>query len=129
MEELQQTASQLTQNLYVSRLIIDFLFAPESISDHDLDRLVSLMIGLRQKRLGIEPKQFKDHDGKIICECQVPRIYGDIRMDESDIDKVRENFAYLLAPLVKDKFVSKFDYETAEFRHKIEICICSLLLI
>lgn len=122
LQELQQTASQLTQNLYVSRLIIDFLFAPKSISDYDLDRLVSLMIGLRQKRLGIRPKQLKDPNGKVVCECQVPRIYGDIRMDESDIDEVRGKFAHLLTPLVKDKFISKFDYEMREIRHKIEIC-------
>ena len=121
LEELQQTASQLTQNLYVSRLIIDFLFAPESISDYDLDRLVSLMIGLRQKRLGIGPKRLKDPNGKVVCECQVPRIYGDIRMDESDIDEVRGKFAHLLAPLVKDKFIPKFDYEMREIRHKTEI--------
>jgi hypothetical protein len=122
LEKLQQTASQLTQNLYISHLIIGFMFDPKSISDYDLDRLVSRMIGLRQKRLGIGPKQVKDHDGKVICECQVPRIYGGIRMDESDIDKARENFAYLLAPLMKDKFISKFDYEMRETRHKIEIC-------
>jgi len=122
LEELQRTVSQLTQNLYVSRLIIDFLFAPKSISDYDLDRLVSLMIGLRQKRLGIGPKRLNDPNGKVVCECQVPGIYGDIRMGESDIDEVRGKFAHLLAPLVKDKFISKFDYEMRESRHKIEIC-------
>ena len=121
LEELQQTASQLTQNLYVSRLIIDFLFAPKSISDYDLDRLVSLMIGLRQKRLGVGPKQVKDFNGNVVCECQVPRIYGYIRMNESDIDEVREKFARLLTPLVEDKFISRFDYKMAEMRHKVEI--------
>ena len=121
-EKLQQTVSQFTQNLYVSRLIIDFLFAPKSISDYDLDRLVSLMIGLRQKRLGIGPKQITDNNGKVVCECQVPRIYGDIRMDESNIDEVRAKFAHLLTPLVKDKFISKFDYDLRETEHKIEIC-------
>lgn len=49
------------------------------------------MIGLRQKRLGVGPKQVLDHDGNIVCECQVPRMYGDIRVDESDIDKVRKD--------------------------------------
>jgi chaperonin cofactor prefoldin len=122
LEELQRTASQLTQNLYVARLIIDFLFAPKSISDYDLDRLVSLMIGLRQKRLGIGPKRLNDPNGKVVCECQVPRIYGDIRIDESEIDEVRGKFAHLLTPLVEDKFISKFDYEMREIRHKIEIC-------
>ena len=119
--ELQQTASKFTQNLYVSHLIIDFLFAPKSISDYDLDRLVNLMVGLRQKRLGIGPKQVKDHDGNVVCECQVPRIYGNISMDESDIDEVREKFAHLLAPLVKDKFISKSDYQIEKIGHAIEV--------
>ena len=80
------------------------------------------MIGLRQKRLGIGPKRLKDPNGKVVCECQEPRIYGDIRMDESDIDEVRGKFAHLLTPLVKDKFISRFDYEMREIRHKTEIC-------
>jgi peptidoglycan hydrolase CwlO-like protein len=120
-EKLQQTVSQFTQNLYVSRLIIDFLFAPKSISDDDLDRLVSLMIGLRQKRLGIGPNQITDSNGKVVCECQVPRIYGDIGMDESDIDDVRAKFAHLLTPLVKDEFISKFDYDMRELEHKLDV--------
>ena len=121
MGALQETASEFTQNLYVSHLIIDFLFAPKSVSDYDLDRLVSLMVGLRQKRLSIGPKQVKDHNGNVVCECQVPRIYGNISMDESDIDEVREKLAHLLAPLVKDKFISKSDYETIKITHAIEI--------
>jgi len=121
LEKLQQTASQLTDNLYLTHLIIGFLFAPESIDNYDLDRLVSLMIGLRQKRLGIGPKQVKDHDGKVVCECQVPRMHGDMKMGELDMDEARENFAYLLAPLVKDKFISKSDYQTIKINHMIEI--------
>lgn len=121
LEELQRTASEYTQNLYVSHLIIDFLFAPNSISDYGLDRLVSMMIGLRQERLGIKPKQIKDCNGKVICECQVPRIHGTITLTESDIDEVREKLAHLLAPLVKDKFISKFDYQRREMQHAIDV--------
>lgn len=121
LDDLQRTTSEFTHNLYVSHLIIDFLFAPKAISDYDLDRLVSLMIRLRQKRLGIGPKQVKDRDGNVVCECQVPRMYGTIRMDQSDIDVVRGKFAHLLTPLVKDKFISKFDHEMAELRHKTEV--------
>jgi hypothetical protein len=121
LEELQQTASELTYNHYMSHLIISFLFDPKNISEYDLDRLVSLMVGLRQKRLGIGPKQVTDRDGTVICECQVPRMYGTITMSDADIDKARENFAYLLAPLVKDKFISKLDYQTREIEHGIEV--------
>ena len=118
LEELKQTALQYKKNLYRSHLILDFLFAPKVISDYDIDRLVSFMIGLRQKRLGFGPKQVIDPDGKMVCECQVPRIYGNTRIDESNIDEARGVFAHLLTPLVKDKFVSKIDYEIAEFTHK-----------
>ena len=121
LERLSRTTSELTHNLYTSQLFINFLFDPNNIRDHDMDRFVSLMIGLRQKRLGIEPKQVTDQNGKVVCECQVPRMYGTITMCESDIDKARENLAYLLAPLVKDKFISKFDYRMREVQHKIEI--------
>jgi len=121
LEDLQRTASEFTQNLYVSHLIVDFLFVPKAISDYDLDRLVSLMLGLRQQRLGIGPKQVRDRDGNVVCECQVPRMHGTIRMDQSDIDAVRETFAYVLAPLVKDKFISKSDYQTIKIKHAIEV--------
>ncbi len=118
LEELKQTALQYKKNLYISHLILDFLFAPKVISDYDIDRLVSFMIGLRQKRLGFGPKQVIDPDGKMVCECQVPRIYGNTRIDESNIDEARGVFAHLLTPLVKDKCVSKIDYELAEIRHE-----------
>ena len=121
LERLSQTASELTHNLCMSHLIISFLFDPNNIKDHEMDRFVSLMIGLRQKRLGIGPNQVTDRNGKVVCECQVPRMYGTLTMCESDIDKARESFAYLLAPLVKDKFISRFDYQMKEVQHKIEI--------
>ena len=42
-------------------------------------------------------------------------------MDESDIDEVREKFGHLLAPLVKDKFISKSDYQIEKIGHAIEV--------
>ncbi len=47
LEELKQITSQHADNLYIPRLIIDFLFVPDSLSNYDLDRLVSFMISLR----------------------------------------------------------------------------------
>jgi len=42
-------------------------------------------------------------------------------MGESDVDKARERFAYLLVPLVQDRFMSKLDYRAREIEHGIEI--------
>jgi len=120
-EELKRTTSQYTQNLYVARLILDFLFAPKAISDYDIDRLVGLMVGLRQKRLGIEPKRVTGANGEVICECLIPKIYGNIKVSDSDIDGIRGVFAHLLTPMVKDKFISRFDYDMAELKHKTEM--------
>lgn len=118
LEELKQTTSQHTHNLYISRLIIDFLFAPSSLSNYDLNQLVGLMIALRQNRLGIEPKRIMDANGNVICKCQIPRLYGSVKIKEADIDNVRVAFAHFLTPLVKDKFVSRFDYDMAEIKHE-----------
>ncbi len=118
LEELKQSTSCHSHNLYISHLIIDFLLAPGSLNDHDLDQLVSHMIGLRQKRLGIEPKQVKDASGNVICECQVPRTNSTVRLAEKDIDNVRMEFAHRLTPMVKEKFVSRFDYDMAVIKYE-----------
>ncbi len=118
LEEVKQTTYQYSYNLYISRLIIDFLFVPGSIQNYDLDRLVSLMIGLRQKWLGIEPKQVLDKDGNILCKCDVPRMYGTTDLPDAAIIYARSTFAQLLTPLVKDQFVSRRDYDMAELMHE-----------
>jgi len=40
-------------------------------------------------------------------------------LSEKDIDNVRAEFAQMLSPLVKDKFVSRFDYDMAEIKHEM----------
>ncbi|MFC1995111.1 helix-turn-helix domain-containing protein [Chloroflexota bacterium] len=117
VEDLKQDTSQSTRTLYISRLIIDFLLLPNDLSNYDLDQLVSLMIALRQNRLGIEPKRVMDANGKVLCECQIPRVYGSIKMQGVDIDNVRTVFAHSLTPLLKDQFVSRIDYDMAEIKH------------
>jgi len=111
VNELRQTMSLMADDLYVAHLIITFLFNPSRLSSHDLDQLVALMVGLREKRLGVGPKQVKDASGNIICECQMPEIRSSVDADHVDTDQVREQLAFYLMPLVKDKFVSKWDYE------------------
>ncbi len=103
-----------TTSLYISHLIIDFLSNSGSITDYDLDRLVDMMIALRQNRLGVEPKQVTDANGKVICQCQVPRISTDLKAHEIDVNYVMETFALLISPLVKDKMVSRSEYDLAE---------------
>jgi len=112
--EIKQEVADRIENLYVSRLIIDFLFAPKNISDRDLDRLVSMMVMLKQKRLGIGTEQVTDANGTVVCQCQLPCITTDFEEHEIDIDHARGTFAYFLSPLVRDKFVSRFEYDLAK---------------
>ena len=105
---------------------MDFLSTPSNLSKYDLDRLVSLLIALRQKWLGVEPEPVTGVNGEMVCECLVPKIYGSIRTSEIDIDNVRTDFAQRLAPMVKDKFISRFEYDMAESRHKTEIVLATL---
>lgn len=121
LQDLERLTDQRTHNFYVSRLILDFLGAPDTLNNSDFDRLVSLMISLRQKRLGIEPKRVTDANGEVICECLIPEIYGNIKVSDSDIDGIRGTFAHFLTPLVKDKFISRFDYDMAELKNKAEV--------
>jgi len=121
--ELEQVKAEIAdkiENLYISHLIIDFLFAPEAISNYDLDWLVDIMIVLRQNRLGIRPTCVTDKNGKVICECHVPKVYRNFDAHTVDIDHAREVFAHLLTPLVKDKFISRFDFDMAEIKHEID---------
>ena len=96
---------------------------PSNLSEYDLDRLVSLLITLRQQRLGIEPRRVTGANGEVVCECLMPKIYGNIKVSDSDIDGIRATFAHLLTPMVKDKFISRFEYDMAESKHKGEILL------
>jgi translation initiation factor 2B subunit (eIF-2B alpha/beta/delta family) len=110
---LNQEISRKREDLYMTHSIIDFLLDPKSISDRDLDYLVSMMIDLRRDRLGIKPKQVRDNLGRIICECQTPKRYIMFAPGALNIDVARRRFAFWLTPLVKDKFVSTAHYELA----------------
>ncbi|GAF70253.1 unnamed protein product, partial [marine sediment metagenome] len=124
LDGLNQTTAQMAsmvRDMYIAQLILAFLAAPNALSDSGLNDLVSLMVALRQIRLGVGAKQVKDASGEVICECQIPEIYHKVELDSVDINLAREQLALCLVPLVKDKFVSKFEYEMAERRHATEV--------
>jgi predicted nucleic acid-binding Zn-ribbon protein len=118
LAEVKREITEKTESLYISHLVIDFLLNPVGITNYDLDRLVEMMIALRQKRLSIEPKQVLDASGKVVCRCQVPRISTDLKAHDIDVNHARETFALLISPLVRDKMVSRFEYDLAEMKHE-----------
>ena len=117
LRRLKKEVSEKTSDLYICHLILGFLFDPERLTKEDLDRLVSMMLTLRQERLGISPMMTEA--GALIYRHELPRIYADFWAQKPDVDVLREAFAFLLAPLFKGELVSKYEYDTAISGYKI----------
>jgi hypothetical protein len=47
-------------------------------------------------------------------------VYYNFDARTMDTDHAREVFAHLLTPLVKDKFISRFDFDMAEIKHEMD---------
>lgn len=112
--ELEQIVSGYIDDIRNVYVIIGFLISPEYLSDNDIDELVRLMIHLRQYRLGIGPQQVKDGGGNVVCECKVPKLYTNLNEYEIDEDEARKKLALYLAPLVKDKFMPRWEYNSVQ---------------
>ncbi len=119
LTSIEKETAEKTENLYMSKSILDFLSCSEEIDNNDLDRLTGAMIALRQNRLGVEPTSVIDRYGKVICKCLTPVITTDLKAYNINTDHVRGVFAHLLTPLVKDKFVSKFDHDIEVLRSEM----------
>jgi len=112
--ELEQIVSGYIDDIRNVHTIIGFLISPEALGDNDIDELVRLMIYLRQHRLGIGPQQVKDSGGNVVCECKVPKLYTNLNEYEIDKDAARKKLALYLAPLVEDKFMPRWEYDSAQ---------------
>ncbi len=119
LSDLRDDCLTKIENLNISQLIMDFLLSKNGISNNRLDDLVNIFVVLRQKRIGIEPKRITDADGNLICECSLPRPFSDLESSKVNTEHARREFAHLLTPMVKDQFVSRYDYDLAEFNHNV----------
>ena len=117
LQRLRKEISEKTNDLYICHLILDFLLDRERLTKEDLDRLVSMMLTLRQERLGINPRATAA--GAIIYKHKLPRIYTDVKAQKPNINAIREAFAFLLTPLLKDKLVSKYEYDMAKSGYEV----------
>ena len=114
--ELRRETSERMEELHMSRLILDFLFDPHCMKKDDLDRLVHLVSTMRQNW---HVRQARDRLGKVTCEYPEPKVYDDFSTQRINVDCIRAALAYMLTPLVKDKFVSKFHYEMAKLGYEV----------
>jgi len=89
------------------------------MSDYDFDQIVKLMLGIRQFRLGIGPKRVTDAKGKVVCECQAPTFSIPTSKYGASTEEAEQRLALCLVPLVKEKFVPKFEYESAQIAQRM----------
>lgn len=129
LSELNQAISENKEDIYITNLILGFLLSSDGLSDYNLDHFVSLIIALRQKRMGIEPKKVKDSSGKVISKCTVPEIHNDMNAHKVDTDSARETFAFYLSGLVRDKFVTKLEYEYTKIMSDAQLVLAKAELV
>jgi len=116
MARLESVISGHRDIINVSHLILELMLAPESVPDSDIDQLTRLMLYVRQHRLGIDPAKIKTVNNEMIYECRIPVWYfGPIKYG-ADVKEVRLELATLLAPCLKDEFVTKFEW--SQEQHK-----------
>jgi len=92
------------------------LASPKGLNDDNFDKLIGLMLALRQKRLGVVLEQGRDIAGNSTCQCTIPTI-GNLDDKGIDMDVIRNQLALNLMPLVKDKFVPLL-------QHEMELALC-----
>ena len=110
LKELNQSILQRVTTNYEANLIVRFLASPKELDDHNLDKLIGLMLALRQKRLGVILEQGKDAAGNLTCQCTIPTI-GNLDDKDIDMDVIRNQLALHLMPLVKDKFITIWQHQ------------------
>ncbi|MFC2031979.1 coiled-coil domain-containing protein [Chloroflexota bacterium] len=119
LAKITEVVSGYGRDLYAAWLVLGFLFNPNRLSDFDFDQLVQLMVGIRQYRLKIAPKKVKNATGKVICECLVSEFQIPESEYGSSLEEAKRRLALYLIPLVKEKFMPKFEYEAKQLSQSI----------
>ena len=114
LTQLKELISGYALDLHVCWLVLGFLSATDLLNDYDFDQIAKLILAMRQSRLGVAPMRVVDAKGNVVCQCPVPRQYIPFNQYGVTIAKAKEKLALYLVPLVKDKFVPKFEYEAAQ---------------
>jgi len=112
LKDLNQSILQGMTILFEANLIATFLVLPNGLDNDKLDKLVRLMLALRQKRLGVALEQGRDAAGNLTCQCAIP-IIGNLDNKDIDMNMIREQLALDLMPLVRDKFIHVLEHKTA----------------
>jgi predicted nucleic acid-binding Zn-ribbon protein len=117
--ELYEQFSRRKHDVYITGLVLDFMSNPKRLNHLDFDRLLGMMIAVRQVRRGEKLRSKSNAGENLECKYPVPWILGIVHMTHADIDHARKLFAMYLSLLVRDKFVTKSEHENA-------VCVAAL---
>ena len=111
LRNLNELIANNIHDIFVAYLILKFLVMPNQLNTYELDRLVDLMIAIRQTRAGIRPKRIVGFDGKTVCACEVPKMFTSFDENETRIEEARDRFAAFIRPIIEDRFVSSWAHQ------------------
>jgi hypothetical protein len=117
--DLNRKIDEKVENFYMTHIMLDFLFNPNSITNDDFEVLTNVMNIIRNNRLGMQPRQAVNRSLTLIYKGRLPKAYRDFNKHRINIDLAREAFAFLLTPLLKDKLVSKYQYDMLKSGYEV----------
>jgi hypothetical protein len=101
----------------ITRLLLTFLTTSDKLSGSDIEELTRMIIFIRQARLGITPDKYKFIDGSYIYECKLPSSYfAQYLKYPYNVDMARKKLAIILAPLVQNEFMPKWEWDIKELQ-------------
>jgi hypothetical protein len=107
----------------ITRLLLNFLTTSNEISDFDIEHLTHMIIFISVARLGITPDKYKHVNGGYIYECKIPQSYFATSLDYTySIDTARKKLATILAPLVQNEFMPKFEWNLKQLQEIAKKC-------
>ena len=112
IEEAERKISGYIEDLTASRLIIEFLASPDMLKGDDLNRLLNLISCIRRHRLAFEYKTSLAHD-RFTWELIMPSLSRYLNKYRDRLEEGREQLAYYLVPIFKDKVVFVSGYAVA----------------
>lgn len=104
LTEIDQVISDYIEDITASRLIIEFLASPYNLTTKDFDQLLHRMRSVRNQNAGIEYQESKIRD-KFSSEMIMPRLSKRFEKYQANLEDAREQLAYYLVPILKDRVV------------------------
>jgi hypothetical protein len=97
LNDINKEIDEKSENFYMTHLILDFLFDPQSVTNEDFSVLTNMMNIIRNNRLGIQPRQSTGGQLTIKYKGRLPIVYRNLDKHNVNVYVARKTFAYLLA--------------------------------